>query len=818
MKVKVRTAFLVSVAGLIIISFSIVISISYFMGKDSVNNVLNNLIQSTSSAVINNTINYLKSADKGGFIGFELTNNKILQNISDYNPSINSLPYKKTLKDLNKIIKYYDNETLKKYSLTKKKLKALLFPKLLKRKQLVDYSFSLLSAYKHISMFHYGDKDEDFFMVKRMRDKSISMKYVLRFTPEQQLKVKGINDKIDKKKLKHIAVIVWNHTNIKFYSVIEETINFTNTIELSSEAYNPKQRPWYKGAEKQFKIANKTNNPVDIHWTDAYVFYSDQTPGITCSIVIPNKKNQIEGVYGVDLSLTEISTEYLANLIIGKSGKVFILTDKAEILAYAPENSKIKDPQEKEKVIKQELKSLVKQIAKRDDPNNPQRITGYKFKLTPIQESKVKLYKVAFQQANIKANKGQYKLKNTKRYTFDHNDTRYLFILSPFPKGSYWNWMVGIVVPEDDFMSVVKNNTFINLGVSIFILLISIIAIIIMASKVSKPLNDLVKETKKVRQFDLTNPIKIKTALSEIDQMSSSFYNMEIGLRSFEKYVPSELVRYLIQSGQEAKLEGESKSISIFFSDIANFTSISEKLNPQELVFSLSEYLDEMSTIISDNSGTIDKYIGDAIMAFWGAPKDCEEHAFLACKSAIENQKRLIGLQKKWESKNMPSYNARIGINTGKVIVGNMGSKARFNYTVIGDTVNLASRLEGLNKYYNTNIICGEATQQLVKDKIKLRKLDMVTVKGKTEPSSIYEVVDTKKGISIIESNFIYKFERGLDKYFNRDFKEAINIFANCLKIKPYDEPSKIFLERSMYYMATPPEKSWDGVSVFTKK
>jgi len=213
----------------------------------------------------------------------------------------------------------------------------------------------------------------------------------------------------------------------------------------------------------------------------------------------------------------------------------------------------------------------------------------------------------------------------------------------------------------------------------------------------------------------------------------------------FGKYVSPVVIENLIKNPDKLNLGGKKRNITIFFSDIRGFTSISEKLAPEELVHLLNEYLTEMTSIILKNQGLVDKYMGDAIMAFWGAPLDQPNHAELACQSSLEMIDKLKELQKKWKKEGIPSFDIGIGLNSGEAVVGNMGSSKRFDYTAMGDNVNLASRLEGLNKTYGTNIIISENTYKVVKDKFKTRKLDLVTVKGKKKSITIYELLSPKK-------------------------------------------------------------------------
>ncbi len=210
----------------------------------------------------------------------------------------------------------------------------------------------------------------------------------------------------------------------------------------------------------------------------------------------------------------------------------------------------------------------------------------------------------------------------------------------------------------------------------------------------------------------------------------------------FSKYVSKEHVEQLIKNPEKLKLGGEKKLLTVLFSDVRSFTTISEAMTPEELVSHLNEYLSEMTKIVIDTGGTLDKYVGDEIMAFYGAPVEYPDHAYKACKAAVIMMDRLHELQEKWKKEGKPPLNIGIGINTGEMVVGNMGSEARMDYTVMGDAVNLGARLEGTNKMYGTNIIISEFTYEHVKDKVIVRELDFIRVKGKLKPVRIYELLD----------------------------------------------------------------------------
>jgi adenylate cyclase len=279
----------------------------------------------------------------------------------------------------------------------------------------------------------------------------------------------------------------------------------------------------------------------------------------------------------------------------------------------------------------------------------------------------------------------------------------------------------------------------------------------------------------------------------------------------FGKYVSPVVIDTLIKNPDMINLGGEKKNITIFFSDIRGFTTISEKLEPEELVNLLNEYLTEMTSIIIKDQGLVDKYMGDAIMAIWGAPLDLPDHPKIACSSSLEMVEKLNELKNKWKSEGIPAFDIGIGLNSGNAIVGNMGSSTRFDYTAMGDNVNLASRMEGLNKLYGTNIIITEKTLKFVKDDFEIRKLDAVKVKGKKKPVLIYELVSGKDKLDKKQVDFIKIYEEGLELYFNRKWNPAIKKFKEALKLRN-DKASKEFINRCENFIKNPPPKDWDGV------
>jgi adenylate cyclase len=282
----------------------------------------------------------------------------------------------------------------------------------------------------------------------------------------------------------------------------------------------------------------------------------------------------------------------------------------------------------------------------------------------------------------------------------------------------------------------------------------------------------------------------------------------------FQMYVPKDVIEKFF-TNPESMLVGENRVLSVLFSDIRSFTTISEKMMPDDLVSSLNKYFTVMVDIIMARKGIVDKYIGDAIMAFFGAPVKHEDDALQSVMAGIEMGEALVKFNEEQKTAGKPPFHIGVGINYGVVTVGNIGTEKKMNYTVIGDMVNLASRLEGLTKKYHQEVIISESLRMKVKDTLHVRLLDSVAVKGKTRGDRIYTV---KRTLDESEKEAWEIHNAAMEEYYRRDFEKAIGLFRNVQIIMPDDLPSKILMERCEMYEKNPPPKNWDGVMAMDTK
>jgi adenylate cyclase len=408
-------------------------------------------------------------------------------------------------------------------------------------------------------------------------------------------------------------------------------------------------------------------------------------------------------------------------------------------------------------------------------------------------------------------------------------DARQFEITSPKDGRSYYvtfaalkfsGWIAAIVVPASDFLTSIEENArYLLAALAVLTLAMAGLSAMLTNRLVVRPLTRIVGQLKHIEDFRLDQVVRIPSRLREFDGLSTALLQMSRGLASFQKYMPIELVRTLVSQGIEAEPGGEQQALTVMFTDLAGFTSLSEMLG-EDVVPVLSEYLETASSAVISHRGTIDKFIGDAVMAFWGAPIENSQHARDACAAALAIRRMMMARQAQ-----MPvgdpraALRVRIGINTGRMLVGNIGSASRLNYTVIGDAVNVASRLEAINKRYGTAIIIGEETRHAAGDAVVVRQLDWVAVYGRNEGVAIYELLAMANDASGDRSDWVALYEAGLASYRERRWPEAERHFAAAIIARPEgDGPSRLFVERCRALVADPPGADWTPVAIQMEK
>ncbi len=447
------------------------------------------------------------------------------------------------------------------------------------------------------------------------------------------------------------------------YTPDEDDVMFRGREFVPSD-YDVRTQAWYRRAVDD-------NGPG---WSElSHLPNRDRQAIVTSTPIVVDR--DFVGVLSIVVEMERLS-RFLAGLQVGKTGTVVVLDRTGQVVASA-------DPQAIERQRSGEAPELG-ELAKNNKLLAP--VAGL------LEGGELTLAE----------------LTDTRQLQMNGPDGNVYVTLSPL---NFSNWIVATVIPESDFLASINRSAMILLGALAVLTLLLAVAAVLAANKlVAAPLLRIAGQLKHIEAFHLDRIIRLASPLRELDNLSAGLIQMSRGLSSFQKYMPTELVRTLVSRGVEARPGGHQETLTVMFTDLAGFTGISERLG-DGVVPVLTEYLEAASSAILGRRGTIDKFIGDAVMAFWGAPVPNERHAIDACAAALECQ-RLLALQRAdAEAAGRTPLRMRIGINTGRMLVGNIGSKERLSYTVIGDPVNVASRLEPLGKRYGVDIILGEGTR-----------------------------------------------------------------------------------------------------------
>jgi adenylate cyclase len=534
--------------------------------------------------------------------------------------------------------------------------------------------------------------------------------------------------------------------------------------------YYTRGRPWYTAAIEAGKPT----------WTDIYPFFSLPVRlGLTAVRPIQDPEGTVRGVLGCDLVLSQID-QFLRTLEVGRTGRTFIVERDGMLVASSTEHRsarRVGDQLERVQVLDFDDEMIRAAAA----------FLGERF-------------------GNFGAIQSEF------RTAFRFEDDRILLEAQPIRGEGGLDWLAVVLLPESDFMGPIYANTRATAFFFVILLLVAGATIWLTAQRISKPIRSIAEDMDEIAAFNIEGEIPVTSILHEISVMQDSMTSMKRGLRSFGKYVPVDVVSRLFKARREATLGVERADVTVFFADIAGFTSIAESLPPDDLVMLMGEYFEAMSSIILNANGTVDKYMGDAIMGFWNAPESVENHQLAAVRAALACQGRLAELRTDWQERGLPLLHQRIGLHTGNVLVGNLGSRMRMNYTVIGDAVNLAQRIEGLNKSYGTAIAISEEVCEQVKDIYLCMPLDIVAVKGKTGGTRIYTVLGEHDKMTEQDRTRAAQYARALELYTSRAFGDAAAAFARYLDSCPGDKAAQVLQARCAEYEANPPPPDWDGV------
>jgi len=540
------------------------------------------------------------------------------------------------------------------------------------------------------------------------------------------------------------------------YGVIPGDIEF-ETRQFVPTDFRVVDQPW-------FKAAIKADGP---RWSKVIDHPNGQRRSIAFAGPIDVYQER-QGVLAIIIEYTRLA-HFLAQLEVGRTGTAFIFDDGGDLIA-APD----KDADELHPAMSQEA-------------------------LLP-------LARMVFTEA---ADAGK---AEAWRQRLISKGAAYEVALTPLP---FPGWRLATVIPEAEFLGPVETTLHRLIGgLAAGALLAALLSAMLARSVIARPLARVVGEIRHVENFALEEVRRHPSRLAELSSLSGAIAEMAAGLSAFRKFIPADLVRSLLRQGVEAKPGGSVQELTAMFIDVAGFTGLSERMGDR-VVPLLSGYLNLASEIIDANAGTIDKFIGDAVMAFWGAPMAQQDHALRCCRAALAIRDA-IGSAGLTDDQGKP-LQIRIGINSGRMLVGNIGSELRLNYTVIGDTVNVASRLESANKQYGTQILIGTETKRLIGDVFVTREIDSIAVYGRTEGLAVYELLGLADACGE-NQDWVATYEDGLAKYRRRDFAGAIIRFEAVLSNRPHDLPACLLLERCRRLERSGVDDKWSSVAELTTK
>jgi adenylate cyclase len=563
---------------------------------------------------------------------------------------------------------------------------------------------------------------------------------------------------------KHVGE-TWKYLNEDYGEVASEHLN--------DARYSAMKRDWYVNAEL---ARTKT-------WSDVYMFKTVKTVGITLSIPIGyyEDSNTAIGVIAVDFIIDQFKG-MLEKIKASTHSINYLVNEKNEVIATSGD---------------------MKTFTVSDEDGQLQFLTAVESG-DPILESASK----------------QLTGNAEHHVAFSVDGVSYVASIQKLKRLPY---SLLTISPQNDFTGEFSDIQRDMLVLSIFIFLLSFGIVFILARRISDPITSVCRAAEAIERMDLENyKSPVHSGILEIQELANAMDSMKLSVSTFTKYAPKDLVRKLVQQGTVPTLGGETKKITLLFSDIENFSTISERLPAEYLTLHLSEYFDEITKEIMKYEGVIDKYIGDSVMAMWGAPNSDENQVVNACHAALACQELLLSLENKWAPLGKPALPTRIGVHTGQAIVGNIGSHDRMNFTSIGDSVNIASRLEGANKHYGTNILVSEDVQNEARGKILFRVIDKIVVKGKSSGIVVYEPLcimgnaEDKKYYELIELSA--KANEAFELYQNEDFERAIVKYRRIIELCPNTQLSIApIIDRCKEFMKNPPI-DWNGASFLHRK
>lgn len=544
-------------------------------------------------------------------------------------------------------------------------------------------------------------------------------------------------------------------------------------------AYDPRRRPWFTAARATAAVVK----------TDLYLFSSTGALGLTMARSVPGPAG---AVFGLDMTLDNLSG-FLRAARIGASGSIFLFGTDGQLIAW-PDAEKLTRVARTRGGGREVVRAGV------DDMGDPAATAVYALfraqGMTPFGTRRM--------------------LVDGKAYLAG---VRSLDELSG--RGNY----LAIIANEKDFLDTARRMRLQGLLFAAGLLALGVPLLLFVSANIARTLGRLTEETERISRLEMDSTQTISSRIDEVDRLGDAVSHMRSALVSACRYLPRSLVRQFMCSGTVPHLGGERRDISLLFTDVQNFTTLSDDMPPEDLMAAMTEYIEIVGRAILQSEGTIDKFIGDSVMAFWNAPLSTENHVENACLAALRLSKASRELNERREASGGPVMRTRVGIHTGTAIVGNVGASDRMNYTALGPVVNLASRLEGLNKYYATSILVSRDVRDKARRNFLFRSVDVVVPKGVRTPLPIFELVGAMPQSAYPDVaaprerlGYCSRWERAMTMYRTVRWEEALTEFTALREASPDDFVAAMYQQRVRRLLANKPGKDWKAVQKFMHK
>ncbi len=559
--------------------------------------------------------------------------------------------------------------------------------------------------------------------------------------------------------------------NWRFFDVAGTEFEAPENIREKLTAYDPRRRLWFQESQQSGALT----------LSKAYVFASLKRLGITISKPLYHLPG---ATVGIDLSLDDLS-QLTAQLSPGKNGVVAIVDHEGDVVAYPATEKTIGDTDK-------EGAAEIVHVTKIDD---------------------------------LRLNKAiaEAKAETLSDFSFSVGDEDFIASIEPIHAGGTAGWQVLSIAAVADFTSQVVTDLQHILFIAAVILVIAVYVVTVMAGWIAKPVLHLATMAEQITRLNFSEIKTLQTPFLEVERLQQSMEHMRGALDMFLRFVPRDVVRELVKPGQAVSVGGTKRQVTLLFTDVEGYTSMAERLTPEQIMAQTAEYFERMSFVVQANRGTIDKFIGDAMMVMWNAPVVDELHVDNACRGTLAAYHISEELNIELAEKGLALMRTRFGLHTAEVLVGNVGARDRMQYTCLGAGVNLASRIEGLNKFYGTQVLASDAVRRKASPSFLFRRVDIVEAKGTSIPVTIYELMGERGETASfpVDDETLKRastYEQAFDHYLHRDFNDAIEILERLIEEKPDDPVVRLLLGKCRAFVETPPPLGWNGATVLDDK